>query len=101
MSFSGSQGADLMQAGLDGSYAWYLEIEGGYSEPSSEGSINIPWVLGLALSEGNAATKAIGESSVWWPEPEWGWDQDSPGQDIHPGEQQWVGGGIGGFIRSW
>lgn len=101
MSFSGGQGADLMQSALVGSYSWYLEIEGGTAELSSEGSVNIPWVLSIALSEGNAATKAIADTANVWPEPEWGFDQDAPGQDIRPGEQQWTGGGIGGFIRSW
>lgn len=103
MSFSGSQQADLMQSALAGSYSWYHEVEGGFGvgDPSSEGSINIPWILDLALSEGNASTKAIADGANAWPEPEWGFDQDSPGQDIHPGDKQWIGGGIGGFIVSW
>lgn len=90
-----------MQAALAGSYSWYLEIENGTAELASEGSINIPWILGIALAEGNAATKALGETANLWPEPEWGFDVTGGGKDIRPGEQMWVGGGVGGFIRSW
>jgi hypothetical protein len=101
MSFSGNQQADLMQIGLEGSYEWYLGIEGGYSEPSSDGSINIPWLLSISLALGNAATKALGEGCNIFTEPEWGWDAGEPGKDIGPNESMWVGGGSGGFIRSW
>jgi hypothetical protein len=90
-----------MQAALAGSYSWYLELENGTAELASEGSINIPWILGLALAEGNAATKALGETANIFPEPEWGWDQGEPGKDIGPGQQMWMGGGVGGWIRSW
>jgi len=101
MSFSGSQQADLMQAALSGSYDWYLEREGAWLSDSSEGSINIPWVLSVALSEGNASTKALGETAWAWPEPEWGFEGGEPGRDIAPGEQQWIGGAVGGWIQSW
>lgn len=96
-----TQAGDLMQAGLEGSYEWYLGIEGGIVEPSSEGSINIPWLLAISLQLGNAATKALGETANVFIEPEWGWDAGGPGKDIGPGQQMWVGGGVGGFIRSW
>lgn len=98
MSFSGSQGADLMQAALAGSYDYYLEREGAWLGDSSDGSINIPWVLSIALSQGNAATVALGAMAWTWPEPEWGWDSTG-GQDTRL--QQWIGGGIGGWIQSW
>lgn len=101
MSFSGSQSADLMQAALAGSYSWYLELENGTAELSSEGSINIPWILGLALAEGNAATKALGETANIFPEPEWGFDSTGIGRDIGPDQQMWMGGATGGFIVSW
>jgi hypothetical protein len=99
MSYSGSQQADLMQSALVGSYESYLEWEGAWLGDSSEGSINIPWLLGIALAEGNASTKALGEMAWTWPEPEWGWDATGPGQDTRI--QQWVGGATGGWIRSW
>jgi hypothetical protein len=104
MSFSGSQGTDLQQAPRDalvGSYEFLLEREGVWLQDSSEGSINIPWILSVALMEGNAATKALGETANIFPEPEWGWDTGLPGRDIGPGQQMWMGGAVGGFIRSW
>lgn len=101
MSFSGNQQADLMQIGLDGSYSWYLENEGVWLSDSSDGSIPIAWVIGISLAEGIAYTKAIGEGTIIYPEPEWGFDSGSPGVDIGPGQQMWLGGGAGGFIRSW
>lgn len=90
-----------MQAALAGSYSWYLEMENCTAELASAGSINIPWILSIALSEGNAATKALGETANLWPEPEWGFDVTGGGKDIRPGEQMVVGGNVGGFIRSW
>jgi len=101
MSFSGSQQADLMQIGLDGSYDYYLEKEGAWLGDSSEGSINIPWLLGIALAEGNAATKALGEGANVYCEPEWGFDVSGSAKDVAPGQQMWIGGAVGGFIVSW
>jgi hypothetical protein len=101
MSFSGSQQADLMQSALAGSYDWYLEREGAWLGDSSEGSINIPWILSIALAEGNAATVALGETANIFPEPEWGFDAGGAAKDIGPQEQMWIGGGVGGFIVSW
>lgn len=102
MSFAtGSQQADLMQIGLDGSYEWYLEKEGVWLGDSSEGSIPIAWIIGIALAMGNAYTKALGETANIYPEPEWGFDAGGPGMDIGPQEQMWMGGATGGWIRSW
>jgi hypothetical protein len=36
------------------------------------GSINIPWLLGIATSVGNAATAAIGRNAVVFCDTEWG-----------------------------
>jgi hypothetical protein len=98
-----TQTTDLQQAALAGSYDWYLEREGAWLGDSSEGSINIAWILAIANAVGNATTKALADTAWWWPEPEWGWDTTGPGQDIATPDQQigmW-GGGIGGFIQSW
>jgi hypothetical protein len=90
-----------MQSVLSGSYDFYLEHEGVWLQDSSEGSINIPWILSLALAEGNACTAAIGAMAWTYPEPEWGWDAGGPGKDIGPGQQMFIGGSVGGFIVSW
>jgi hypothetical protein len=98
-----TQTTDLQQAALAGSYDWYLEREGAWLGDSSEGSINIPWVLGIAVAEGNATTKALGDTAWWWPEPEWGWDATGLGATVGAPDQNlgmW-GGGTGGWIRSW
>jgi hypothetical protein len=98
-----SQTTDLQQAALAGSYDWYLEREGAWLGDSSEGSVNIPWLLGLSVSQGNATTQAIAEGTWHWPEPEWGWDTTGPGVMLGAPEQnigQW-GGGMGGWIQSW
>jgi hypothetical protein len=102
MSFSGNQQADLMQIGLEGSYSAYIEAENGWIVDTTDGSINIAWVIAISLAEGIAYTKAIGEGTNLFPEPEWGWDQDSPGMDIGPlNQQMWLGGATGGWISQW
>ena len=103
MSFANptTQGVDLQQAGLEGSYSWYLEVEGAWLDQSSEGSINIPWLLSISNSLGNAYTQALSENAVAYIDPEFGWEAAGGGQDIAPGQQMWMGGGTGGFIVSW
>ena len=100
MGFQGSQGADLQQCPLAGSYSYYLELEGGMNEPSS-GSINIPWLAGLCTSMGNGMTQALAANAVVFCEPEWGWDVSGSGKDIGPGQQMIVGGSTGGMIVQW
>lgn len=88
-----------MQCPLAGSYSWYLELEGGLYEPAA-GSINIPWLLGLSVSMGNAGTRALADNAVVFCEPEWGFDVMG-GKDIGPGQQMFVGGSTGGQIVAW
>lgn len=100
MSYQGSQGADLQQCPLAGSYSYYLEMEGALYEPAA-GSINIPWLAGLCTSIGNATTQALAKNAVVFCEPEWGWDVSGGGKDIGPGQQMVVGGSTGGMIVQW
>jgi hypothetical protein len=65
MSFAGAQGGDLAQAGHDGSYSYYLELENCLNEPAS-GSLNIPWLAGLMISQGNAQTEAIARNAAFF-----------------------------------
>lgn len=95
-----SQQADLMQCPLIGSYSYYLELEGGLCEPAA-GSINIPWLLGLSVGQGNAFTTALASNAQVFCEPEWGWDVSGGGKDIGPGQQMVVGGNTGGQIVQW
>jgi hypothetical protein len=95
-----SQQADLAQCPLAGSYSWYLELEGGISE-GSPGNMNIPWLLGIMVSMGNAGTSALANNAVVFCEPEWGWDVSGGGKDIGPGQQMIVGGSSGGMVVAW
>jgi len=95
-----SQQADLMQCPLAGSYSYYLENEGSLYEPAA-GSINIPWLAGLMISEGNAATSALAANCVVFSEPEWGWEATGINKDIGPGQNMVVGGSTGGAIVAW
>ncbi len=95
-----NQAADLMQCPLAGSYSWYLELEGGLYEPAA-GSINIPYLCGIMVAQGNAATTALAANAVVFSEPEWGWDVSGGGKDIGPGQQMFTGGSTGGGIIAW
>lgn len=52
---------------------WIVGMENLTSEGSA-GSVNIPWLLSISVSMGNAATEAIGKNAVIFCEPEWGLD---------------------------
>ncbi len=95
-----TQTTDLAQCPLAGSYSWYLELEGGISE-GSPGNMNIPWLLGIMVAQGNAGTSALAHNAVVFCEPEWGWDVSGGGKDIGPGQQMIVGGSSGGMVIAW
>lgn len=94
------QSTDLAQCPLAGSYSDYLEIENSLYEMAS-GSINIPWLYSLCVSEGNAATSALAANAVVFCEPEYGWEATGMNKDIGPGQQMVTGGSYGGMIVAW
>jgi hypothetical protein len=100
MGFEGAQGADLAQCPLAGSYSYYLENENALYEMAA-GSINIPWLMGLALGEGNGGTAALAANAVVFCEPEWGFEGGGIGKDIGPGQQMVIGGSTGGNVVAW
>lgn len=100
MGFAGAQGADLQQCPLAGSYSYYLENEGSLYEPAS-GSINIPWLAGLCISEGNGLTSALASNCIVFSEPEWGIENTGINKDIGPGQNMVMGGNTGGMIVAW
>jgi hypothetical protein len=51
-------------------------------------SINIPWLLGISLSVGNATTAAISKNCVVFTDPEWG-------EVVGGGKEGMFGGGSG------
>jgi hypothetical protein len=64
------------------------------------GTPNIPWLLGLSVSMGNAMTEAIARQSVIYCEPEYGWDGGGGGNEAG-GSQIGAGGSSNGLIVSW
>lgn len=89
-----------MQCPLAGSYSDYLEKEGGIWEQAYS-SVNIPWLLALSVSMGNAYTKGLAQNAQVFCEPEWGFDVSGGGKDIGPGQQMVTGGSTGGLIVAW
>jgi hypothetical protein len=64
------------------------------------GTPNIPWLLGLSVSMGNAMTEAIAKQAVIYCEPEYGWDGGGGGNEA--GDSQiGAGGSSNGLIVSW
>lgn len=56
-------------------------------------SVNIPWLLQLSLSIGNATTNAISKNCVVFCEPEWGLDSTGGGK-----ASMFCGSGEGGGV---
>ena len=63
-------------------------------------SINIPWLLGISVSVGNATTRAIADNAVFCCEPEWGFDITGAGVGSMYGSGG-QGTGEGGLYVSW
>ncbi len=64
------------------------------------GTPNIPWLLGLSVSMGNAMTEAIAKQAIIYQEPEWGWDGGGGGNESGA-SQIGAGGSSGGLLVSW
>lgn len=72
MSFSNiTQNPPLGQMNIDPLDAWYAAIENLTAEGDAN-SLNIPWLLSISLSVGNATTAAISKNCVVFCEVEWG-----------------------------
>jgi hypothetical protein len=80
MSFSNiSQNPPLGQMNIEPLDEWFAAIEN-LTAVGDANSINIPWLLSISLSVGNATTEAISRNCVVFSEPEWGFDQTGLGQ---------------------
>jgi hypothetical protein len=76
--------------------SWYAAIENLTAEGDAN-SINIPWLLQLSVSVGNATTTAISKNCVVFTEMEWG-------EATGLGKAGMIGGGSGeggGVYASW
>lgn len=78
---------------------WYAAIENLTAEGDAN-SINIPWLLGISVTVGNAATKAISQNCVVFCEPEWGFDITGAGTGSMYGSGG-QGSGEGGLYVSF
>ena len=78
---------------------WFAEI-GELRSSGGGGGVNIPWLLGISVSIGNATTEAIGRNAVVFCEPEWGFDMTGAGQGSLYGNGG-IGSGEGGLYVSW
>ena|ERR1017187_2729606 len=73
MSFSNiTQNPPLGQMNIEGMDVWFADIGELNSTGGAGGSVNIPWLLSISLSIGNATTAAISKNCVVFTDPEWG-----------------------------
>jgi hypothetical protein len=72
MSFSNiTQNPPLGQMNIEPMDQWYAAIENLTAEGDAN-SVNIPWLLSISVSVGNATTEAIAKNCVVFVDPEWG-----------------------------
>lgn len=99
MSFSNiTQNPPLGQMNIEPMDAWFAEIENLTAEGDAN-SVNIPWLLSLSLSIGNATTQAIAKNCVVFVDPEWGEVTGMGKGSMYGNGGQ--GSGEGGLYVSW
>ena len=99
MSFSNiTQNPPLGQMNIEPMDVYYAEIENLTAEGDAN-SINIPWLLSISLSIGNATTQAIARNAVVFSEPEWGEPADQGTGSMYGNGG--TGSGEGGLYVSW
>lgn len=100
MTFSNiSQNPPLGTVNIEGVDEWIASIENLVAVGDAN-SINIPWLLGISVSVGNAATQAIGKNCIVFCDPGW----DCEGIGMGKGSMYGNGGtgsGEGGLYVSW
>ncbi len=100
MSFSNiTQNPPLGQMNVEPLDAWFAAIENLTAEGDAN-SLNIPWLLQLSVSVGNATTAAIGRNAVIFCDPEWGYDMTGGGKGSLYGSGG-TGSGEGGLYVSF
>lgn len=99
MSFSNiTQNPLFGTANIESLDQWFAAIENLTAEGDAN-SINIPWLLSISVSVGNAATEAIAKNCVVWIDPEWG-EVTGAGVGSLYGNGG-IGTGEGGLYVSW
>lgn len=66
-----TQNPPLGQMNIEPLDEWYVAMEN-LSAVGDANSLNIPWLLGISVSIGNATTSAIAKNCVVFTDPEWG-----------------------------
>ena len=94
-----TQNPPLGQMNIEPLDQWFAAIENLTAEGDAN-SINIPWLLSISVSVGNAATKAISQNCVVFCEPEWGLGETGMGKGSMYGNGG-TGGYEGGLYVSW
>lgn len=94
-----TQNPPFGQMNIEPMDVWYAAVENLTAEGDAN-SLNIPWLLSLSVTVGNAATEAIGKNAVVFCEPEWGFDITGAGQGSLYGNGG-TGSGQGGLYVSW
>jgi len=94
-----TQNPQLGEVGTEPLDAWFAAIENLTAEGDAN-SINIPWLLSLSATLGNAYTKAISQNCIVFCEPEWGMDITGAGTGSMYGNGG-IGSGEGGLYVSW
>jgi len=99
MSFSNiTQNPPLGQMNIEPLDEWFAAIENLVAVGDAS-SINIPLLLAISVSQGNAYTQAIGKNAVVWIDPEWG-ECTGAGKGSMYGNGG-IGSGEGGLYVSW
>lgn len=99
MSFNNiTQNPPLGQMNIEPMDSWYAAIENLTAEGDAS-SINIPWLLAISVSVGNATTQAIGKNCVVFTDPEWGEIVGAGVGSMYGNGGQ--GSGEGGLYVSW
>ena len=99
MSFSNiTQNPPLGQMNIEALDEFYAAMEN-HCAVGDAGSVNIPWLLGISVSQGNAATQAIAKNCIVWVDPEYG-EATGGGKGSLYGSGG-IGSGEGGLYVSW
>ncbi len=90
MSFSNiTQNPLFGTANIEPLDVWFAAIENLTAEGDAN-SINIPWLLSISVSIGNATTQAIAKNCIVFTDPEW---DEGGGGGV--GKASMIGGGSG------
>jgi hypothetical protein len=89
-----TQNPPLGQMNIEPMDAWFADIGEIPCDGGASGSVNIPWLLSISVSVGNATTAAISKNCVVFTDPEWGETGGGLGKASMIGGGSGEGGGV-------